>query len=164
MFHRKRHSNGEGSGTVVKEPISLQQRIDLLAHVPLFAELSQRELRKLANAAIQREYPAGVVIVRQGETGVGLYVLIDGKAMVWQRHPDGTDRQLATLGTGELFGEMALLDTFPRSANVTAQQLTNALVIPIFDFRALLHGDSAIAIKLLAVLSRRVRHAEAIEA
>src|SRR5262245_36371330 len=164
MFHRKRHSNGEGSGTVVREPISLQQRTDLLPHVPLFAELSQRELRKLANAAIQREYAAGAAIVNQGETGVGLYVLIDGKALVWRRHADDTDRQLATLGTGELFGEMALLDTFPRSATVTAQEPTNALVIPIFDFRALLHGDSAIAIKLLAVLSRRVRHAEAIEA
>jgi CRP/FNR family transcriptional regulator len=91
-------------------------------------------------------------------------VLIGGKALVWQRHADGTDQQLATLGTGELFGEMALLDTFSRSATVTAQELTSALVIPIFDFRALLHGDSAIAIKLLAVLSRRVRHAEAIDA
>jgi CRP/FNR family transcriptional regulator len=104
------------------------------------------------------------MIVQQGQTGVGLYVLIGGKALVWQRHADGTDQSLAMLGTGELFGEMALLDTFPRSATVTAQDLTNALVIPIFDFRALLHGDAAIAIKLLAVLSRRVRHAEAIDA
>jgi CRP/FNR family cyclic AMP-dependent transcriptional regulator len=103
------------------------------------------------------------VYVRQGETGVGLYVLIGGRALVWQRHTDGTDRQLATLGAGELFGEMALLDTFPRSATVTAHELTSALVIPIFDFRALLHSDSAIAIKLLAALSRRVRHAEAID-
>src|SRR5262249_13646898 len=114
-------------------------------------------------AAIQREFPAGTPIVKQGETGVGLYVLIDGKALVWQRHADGADHQLAVLGTRELFGEMALLDTFPRSASVTAQETTSALVIPIFDFRALLYDDAAIAIKLLAVLSRRVRHAEGAE-
>jgi CRP/FNR family cyclic AMP-dependent transcriptional regulator len=55
---------------------------------------------------------------------------------------------------------MALLDTFPRSASVVAEEATSALVIPIFDFRALLRDDSPIAIKLLAVLSRRVRHVE----
>jgi CRP/FNR family cyclic AMP-dependent transcriptional regulator len=163
MFHRKRVMEGDGNATMMKEPISQQQRVALLAHVPLFSELSQRELCKLASAAIEREYPAGTTIVRQGETGVGLYVLIDGNALVWQRHADGTDHQLATLGTRELFGEMALLDTFPRSASVRAQETTSALVIPIFDFRALLYGDAAIAIKLLAVLSRRVRHAESIE-
>jgi CRP/FNR family cyclic AMP-dependent transcriptional regulator len=148
---------------LVREQISQQERVDLLAHVPLFSELSQREMRKLAGAAIQREYPAGTTIVTQGETGVGLYILIAGRVLVWQRLPDGTDRQLARLGTGEMFGEMALLDTFPRSASALAQEATSALVIPIFDFRALLHGDSAIAIKLLAVLSRRVRLAESAE-
>jgi CRP/FNR family transcriptional regulator len=153
----------EGTGVAVTERISQQERGDLLAHVPLFSELSQRELRKLANAAIQREYPAGTTIVRQDETGVGLYILIRGRVLVWRRLPDGTDRELATLGAQELFGEMALLDTYPRSASVLTQEATSALVIPIFDFRALLHADSAIAIKLLAVLSRRVRQAEAAE-
>jgi CRP/FNR family transcriptional regulator len=143
--------------------MSQQERVDLLAHVTLFSELSQRELRKVADAAIQREYAAGTTIVRQDETGVGLYVLIRGQALVWQRLPDGTDRQLATLGAQELFGEMALLDTYPRSASVLAQEVTSALLIPIFDFRALLRADSTIAIKLLAVLSRRVRQAEAAE-
>jgi CRP/FNR family transcriptional regulator len=163
MFHRKRQIGSEDLGTTAASPISQEERVALLAHVPLFSELSQRELRKLANAAIQREYPAGTAIVRQDKTGVGLYILIRGRVLVWQRLPDGTDRQLATLGAQELFGEMALLDTYPRSATVLAQEATSALVIPIFDFRALLHADSAIAIKLLAVLSRRVRQAEAAE-
>jgi CRP-like cAMP-binding protein len=163
MFNRKRQIGSEDSGMRATQPISQQERVELLAHVPLFSELSQRELRKLANAAIQREYPAGTTIVRQDETGVGLYILIRGRALVWQRLPDGSDRELATLGAQELFGEMALLDTYPRSASVLAQEATSALVIPIFDFRALLHSDSAIAIKLLAVLSRRVRQAEAAE-
>jgi len=62
-----------------------------------------------------------------------------------------------------MFGEMALLDSSPRSASVVAREDTSALVIPIFDFRALLHNESDIAIKLLAVLARRVRTAESID-
>jgi CRP-like cAMP-binding protein len=72
----------------------------------------------------------------------------------------GSNRELATLGRGGIFGEMALLDIFPRSASVVALEDTSALVIPIFDFRALLYDDSDIAMKLLAELSRRVRTAE----
>ncbi len=145
------------------DPISLQECVELLAHIPLFSELSRRELRRVADAAIQRDYPAGTIIVEQGETGVGLYVLVKGRARVEQRLADGTERQLALLGSGQIFGEMALLDTSPRSASVVAQEDTSALVIPIFDFRALLHDDADIAIKLLAVLSRRVRNAESTE-
>jgi CRP-like cAMP-binding protein len=117
----------------------------------------------MAQAAIQREYPAGAMVVQQGETGVGLYVIIRGRVLVRQRQADGAERQLSALGSGEMFGEMALLDTFPRTASVVAEEATSALVIPIFDFRALLRDDSPIAIKLLTALSRRVRYRELVE-
>jgi CRP/FNR family transcriptional regulator, cyclic AMP receptor protein len=145
---------------LAREPISPQESVELLAHIPLFCELSRRELRQLADAAIQRDYPAGTTIVRQGETGVGFYVVIRGRAQILQRLVDGGDRELATLRRGEIFGEMALIDVFPRSASVVALEETSALVIPIFDFRALLYDDADLAMKLLAVLSRRVRSAE----
>jgi len=145
---------------VAREPISQEERIELLSHIPLFCELSRRELRRLADAAIQRDYPEETMIVEQGEVGVGFYVLISGRALIQQRWAGGRSRELATVGRGEIFGEMALLDIFPRSASVVALEETSALVIPIFDFRALLHDDSDIAMKLLAVLSRRVRIAE----
>jgi CRP/FNR family transcriptional regulator, cyclic AMP receptor protein len=150
-------------GAYATTPISPAECVDLLVHIPLFAELSKRELRRIAGAAVQRDYPAGTMIVEQGETGVGLYVLVKGLARVEKRLADGSIRQLALLGHKELFGEMALLDTSPRSASVFAIEDTSALVIPIFDFRALLHDDADIAIKLLAVLSRRVRNAELAE-
>ena len=145
---------------LAREPISQEECIELLAHIPLFCELSRRELRQLAHATIQRDYPEGMTIVQQGETGVGFYVVIRGRALIQQRLAGGGDRELATLGRGEVFGEMALLDVFPRSASVVALEETSALVIPIFDFRALLYDDADIAMKLLAVLSRRVRTAE----
>ena len=167
MLNQKQYSGSEGaeSASIEAAPVqlSIQERMDRLAHVPLFSELSRRELKHLARVAIQREFPAGTTIVKQGEMGVGLYLLISGRAVVWQSLPSGADRQLALLGGGELFGEMALLDTAPRSASVAAQEDTTALVFPIFDFRVLLYSEPAIAIKLLAVLSRRVRQAESAE-
>jgi CRP/FNR family transcriptional regulator, cyclic AMP receptor protein len=161
MFNKQQHpSSNRRAASMAAAPISQKECIELLAHIPLFCELSRRELRNLADAGIQRDYPAGTVIVEQGETGVGLYVLIKGRAQVEQHLPDGTDRQMALLGGGDMFGEMALLDASPRSASVVAKEDTSALVIPIFDFRALLHNESDISIKLLAVLARRVRTAE----
>src|SRR6516165_4881806 len=105
---------------MAREPISQQESIELLSHIPLFCELSRGELRKLADAAIQRDYAEGTTIVEQGEMGVGFYVLISGRALIQQRLVDGSDRDLATLGRGEIFGEMALIDVFPRSASVVA--------------------------------------------
>jgi CRP/FNR family transcriptional regulator, cyclic AMP receptor protein len=162
MFHKQSSENAnpqDGAGSAA-DPLSQAERVELLAHIPLFSELSPKELRTLAGAAVQREYPAGTVIVREGEPGVGLYVLIRGRARVQQQMADGSPHQLALLGGNEFFGELALLDNGPRSATVVAEEDTHALVIPIVDFRALLHNEADIAIKLLSVLARRVRSAE----
>jgi CRP-like cAMP-binding protein len=82
MFDKQQPSSNRRSVSMAAAPISLQECVELLAHIPLFCELSRRELRNLADAGIQRDYPAGTVIVEQGETGVGLYVLIKGRAQV----------------------------------------------------------------------------------
>jgi CRP-like cAMP-binding protein len=163
MFNKQHHEHSASDSSAGTAPATLspEECVDMLAHIPLFCELSPKELRKLAGAAVQRTYPAGTVIVRQGEPGVGLYVLIRGRARVQQHAGEESPRQLALLGSNEIFGELALLDNAPRSASVVAEEDTSALVIPIFDFRALLHDDPAIAIKLLSVLARRVRTAEA---
>jgi CRP/FNR family cyclic AMP-dependent transcriptional regulator len=160
MFNPRPSLSGESTAGTAGEPISQQERLEFLAQVPLFSELNRRELRIMARAAIQREYSDGTTIVKQGDTGVGLFMIVRGRVVIRQRQADGTEHQLSTLGSGDMFGEMALLDTFPRSASVVAEEATSALVIPIFDFRALLRDESPIAIKLLAVLSRRVRHLE----
>jgi CRP/FNR family transcriptional regulator len=158
--HNPANSNSQNGESTGSAPLSQQECVELLAHIPLFSELSPKELRKLAGSATQRTYPAGTVIVRQGEPGVGLYVLIRGRARVQQQSADGTPRQLSLLGGNDFFGELALLDNAPRSATVVAEEDTSAMVIPIFDFRSMLHDDTDIAIKLLAVLAQRVRTAE----
>jgi CRP/FNR family cyclic AMP-dependent transcriptional regulator len=133
---------------------------EVLAQVPLFSDLSPRELHFLAANCRERQYAAGTALLRQGETGVGLFVITSGKVRVTQHQEGGDEHELAVLGQGDVLGEMSLLDDLPRSATATAVEPTAALVLPVWDFRATLRESPDIAIKLLGVLSRRLRHAE----
>jgi CRP/FNR family cyclic AMP-dependent transcriptional regulator len=132
----------------------------ILAQVPLFLDLSKRELQRLSVSCVQRDYPAGAVLVRQGDPGVGLFVLVSGRVRVSQHQEGGDEHELAIMGPGEVLGEMTLLDDLPRSATVTALEATRVLLLPFQDFRAALREDADITIKLLAVVSRRLRRAE----
>ena len=134
---------------------------DVILQVPLFQSLTKRELQVLANNCREREYPAGSVLLRQGETGVGLFIITGGRVNVTQATPDGETRELGSFRRGDVLGEMSLLDDQPRTATVVASEPTTALVIPVWDFRAALRESPDIGVKLLTVLSRRLRRAEA---
>jgi CRP/FNR family transcriptional regulator len=134
---------------------------DVIAQVPLFSDLTKREQQILSANCREREYPAGAALLRQGETGVGLFILTSGKVQVNQQTPAGESRSFGTFERGAVLGEMSLLDDLPRTATVTALEPTRALVIPVWDFRAALRESPDIAIKLLGVLSRRLRQEEA---
>ncbi|MEO7001671.1 MAG: cyclic nucleotide-binding domain-containing protein [Ktedonobacterales bacterium] len=134
---------------------------DVLAQVPLFSSLDKRELQALASSCRERDYPAGAALMRQGDTGVGLFIITNGRVNVTQDTPDGTTRELGVFGRGDVLGEMSLLDDQARTATVTASDPTSALVIPVWDFRAVLREAPEISIKLLSVLSQRLRAAEA---
>jgi CRP/FNR family transcriptional regulator len=124
--------------------------------------LDNKDLQVLAKSCQERSYPAGTTIFSQGDSGVGLYVLKSGKVQITQAtHPDRAEEDLGTLGSGDVLGEMALLDDLPRSATVTALEDVTALVLPVWEFRSFLRSHADIALKLLAVLSRRLRRAEA---
>lgn len=133
---------------------------DVIAQVPLFSDLTKRELQVLSANCREREYPAGAALLRQGETGVGLFIITGGTVRVSQQTPSGEVRDLGVFERGAVLGEMSLLDDLPRTATITAQEPTRALVIPVWDFRAALRESPEIAIKLLSVMSRRFRQAE----
>ena len=133
---------------------------DVLGQVPLFSDLSSRELQVLSANTREREFPAGATLLRQGDTGVGLFIITSGKVQVTQQTSSGTQRDLGTFERGQVLGEMSLLDDLPRTATVTAVEPTRALVVPVWDFRAALRETPEIAIKLLAVLSKRLRRHE----
>ena len=133
---------------------------DTLAQVDLFKNLDKKELHLLATSCQERKYSAGSTLIKQGDTGVGLYVLTSGRVHITQAHPDRAEEDLGIAGAGSVLGEMALLDDLPRSATVTATEDVTALLLPVWEFRTTLQSHPDIAIKLLGVLSRRLRKAE----
>ena len=128
---------------------------DLLAQVPLFAELSRRELSRIAAVAKRVHFRAGVPIVEEGSLGGRFFVLQSGTAKV-----QTGGRTRITLGPGSYFGELSVLDGQPRSASVIATDSVEAWSIAEFNFRALLKQYPTLAVKLLGALSARLRAAE----
>src|SRR5436305_2951764 len=125
----------------------------------MFEDLDQRSLEAIANAAVEQRYETGQEIVRQGDTGVGACIIRSGKVDIVQDR-EGKEQKIATLGPGDVFGEMALLDEFPRSATARAVEPTTALGIQRWHFRGILESHPQIALALLPMLTRRIRNAE----
>ncbi len=135
---------------------------DTLARVDLFSTLDKKELQALAKSCQERTYHAGTVLLAQGDTGVGLYILKSGNVQITiAKDPDKAEENVGTSGPGSVLGEMALLDELPRSATVAAIDDVTALILPVWEFRTFLRSQPDVALKLLGVLSRRLRKAEA---
>lgn len=117
---------------------------DTLAEVPLFSEMSRRDLKRLASAVIVRPYKRGEMIVKEGEMAVAFYIIRSGGVDV-VRNADSGEKVIATLGPGDFFGEMAILDSYPRSASVRAVMDTECLVLSRWDFLAELRSNPYIA-------------------
>ena len=135
-------------------------KIDFLRKVPLFEDMDDHTLREVANAAVEQKWEAGQEIVRQGDTGVGMFVIRSGRVEVVQQR-DGKAEKINEIGAGGFFGDMALLDEFPRTATVRAVEPTTCLGLTRWHFRGLLESHPQIALKLLPVLTKRLRKAEA---
>lgn len=126
---------------------------DVIAGVPLFAGLTRRQLNSVARLCFAAEYAAGDTIVREGERDAKhMVVLTAGTAKVIQK-----GREIAVVGSGEVIGELALLDGMPRSASVVADTDVAAIVLYGTAFRKLLDDIPAIGHHLLVALSRRLR-------
>jgi CRP/FNR family transcriptional regulator len=159
--HASKHIGSWANG-MTPEGFSPEECSETLNRIPFFAKLRPADRRNLGAAGVARSYPAGATLVHEGQRpGVGLYVILRGRVRLTQQSECDGVRPLAVLGPGEMFGEMALIDEQPRSATATALEPTLALVIPIFDFRAVLQRNAEATTALLAQLSRRVREAEA---
>ena len=128
------------------------RRAELLAGCPLFRGIDADGLAALAAKATQVEFPAGHVIARQGEIGTGFFVVIDGRVRVVR---DGVI--VATLGPGEFFGELSVLDRMPRNAMVTAETPTTCLALASWDFEAVLLEQPKLALAILRGVATRLR-------
>ena len=132
---------------------------EVLATVPLFKGLDEEIVDRIARATRRQTFAPGEDIVQVGEPGRSLYVLTDGSVKVL--YPARSmDFELARLGPGEFFGEMALLNDKPRSATVRAVGRVEALVLDKTDFRDLILESPELGLQVLEALSVRIRNAD----
>jgi CRP/FNR family transcriptional regulator, cyclic AMP receptor protein len=133
--------------------------IELLRRVPLFSELSDPELERIAQVAIPRSFPNDTRVFHEGDPGDACFIVRSGSCRVTREHPDGRAITLANLGPGAIFGELAMLDGEARSASVEATEDTDLLALPASDMRALIREHPGMAEKLVVALTRRLREA-----
>lgn len=126
--------------------------LDHLASVPLFAALSNKDLQKIAKASDEVSIEAGRTVVEEGSVGREAYVIVEGEAVVQK---NGTE--VATLGVGAHFGELALLDGGPRTATVVARTPLRVLVLGQREFAGVIDEVPGLAHKLLATLAGQIR-------
>src|SRR3954465_2847048 len=132
------------------------QSIDLLSRVPLFSELSREELERISRVSVARSFPAGVRVFHEGDHSDACYLVRTGDLRVTREHPDGRAIALATLGPGDLFGELAVLDGEARSASVETLTGSELLALAASGVRRLLADHPEMTVKLIAALVRRL--------
>jgi CRP/FNR family cyclic AMP-dependent transcriptional regulator len=128
----------------------------VLADVDLFRDLSRAQLKRLAFACREVSHPQGKAVATEGLGGLAFHLILEGSATVSK---DG--RELRTLGPGDYFGEISMIDGRPRSATVTAVEPLKVLAVPHQDFEAVVDEDPGFARQLLKTLCARLREAEA---
>jgi CRP-like cAMP-binding protein len=131
---------------------------DALRSASLFATLDNRQRARIQSLMTVRQFDAGTTILRQGSSAVALYLLLDGQVQVTREPEDGgRPVALATMGPGEVFGEMAVLDDDTRSTSVTATTPTRCALLSRFELHQELKKRPELAIEIIRVLARRIR-------
>jgi CRP/FNR family transcriptional regulator, cyclic AMP receptor protein len=139
--------------------VNEESAADLLRSVPLFSDLEQGELERFSLVAVPRSFPAATRVFHEGDHSDACYIVRRGSFRVTREHSDGRAITLATLGPGDIFGELAMLDGEVRSASVESLEDSELLALPAGEVRALLARHPEITVKLVAALVRRLRTA-----
>ena len=130
--------------------------IETIARVPLFSSLERRDLERIADSFKQRDYADGDTIAGEGQGGAGFFIIGEGRAKVTVH-----DEERTTLGPGDYFGEIALIDEGARTASVIADTDMTTYAMTFWEFRPIVENDSRIAWKLVQQLAHRLREADA---
>lgn len=134
-----------------------ETNLTMLKQVDLFSDLEPEYLKLLVGSCAMRSFETGQVIIEQGAEGIGLMVIVTGSVRVLKKRASGEDLEVATMGPGEFFGEMTVLDNAPRSASVVAAENTECLVLASWVFKASMATHPEIALQVLPVVVRRYR-------
>jgi CRP/FNR family transcriptional regulator, cyclic AMP receptor protein len=141
--------------------VDVQQRIAQLAKVPLFAGLTPAALELISRVATDESHALGTKVFQHGDIGDKLYVIVEGKIRISREVPGMGEEALAVLGPGAVFGEMALLDEAPRSADARVHERCRLLALPkdAFEDLLFLHKDLAYEVlwSVVRMLTQRLR-------
>jgi len=135
-------------------------KLEALRSVPLFRNLDDNAAFELCNLLTVREEPGGTHLFYRGDPGDAMYLIETGRVRISVKDADGHDATLAELRDGEFFGEMAILDEQPRSADATITANTRLAVLSRDNFRAFLHKNPDIALGILAAMIHRLRRTD----
>ena len=149
-----------GMGENPNGEAAVMDRLLALKRVPLFENLNLDQLDAVLRLARDATFVPGEVIVREGDPGGELFLLLEGSAEAWLDYRGDQPRQLSTMRAGSYFGEMAILDDEPRSATVVAHDAVRLLVLDGDSLKSLLREMPEIALELLRVMTARVRVSE----
>jgi CRP-like cAMP-binding protein len=129
------------------------EKLELLRRVPLLAACDKRGLQEVGRLADGIDVPAGKTLMREGESGSEFFVIVDGTVRV-----DRGGQRIRTLGPGDFFGEIALVDRGPRTATVTTETPAKMLVLAHREFHSLMDRHPGIQKSVLTALAKRVRN------
>lgn len=133
-----------------------KQYLDHLTKVPMFEACSKKELQLIGRLAEDVKVAEGKELITEGTTGREFFVIVDGEAKVSRN-----GREVASIGAGSYFGELALLQNAPRNATVTAESDLEVVVLGQREFLGLLNQVPALSIKVLKGMASRLRDADA---
>lgn len=128
-----------------------------LARVGIFEKLDRRHLRNLAAICIEKHFDTGKCLMCQGENGVGLFILLEGRVKILKKDESGQETVVGENGPGDIMGEMSVFDGAPRSASVIAMEPTTCLVLAAWEFNAFLKSHPEAMYELLQVVVARYR-------
>lgn len=131
--------------------------VGLLKRIPLFAGMSAEQLVPLVGMLERRTFRKGQVILRQGEEGDSLFLIVAGRVRIYTLGPEGHELSMSIFDAGDFFGELALLSGEPRSASAEAMERTEVLVLQRRAFRDHLEANPGAALHVIETLSQRLR-------
>ncbi|HYE64849.1 MAG TPA: DUF1003 domain-containing protein [Pyrinomonadaceae bacterium] len=134
--------------------------LESLRSVPLFASLDDQAARDLRNLIVLREVPGGSPLFHFGDTGDAMFLIESGRVRISVKDTDGNDLTLAELAGGDFFGEMALLDGKPRSADATVIEDARLAILPRDDFITFVRNNPDVALEMLSAITNRLRRTD----
>ncbi len=134
-----------------------EERATLLRNCFLFADLDEEILRKISARCLPQAFGADERLFDQGDEGNGLYIVVSGLIRIWLSSEDGRELTLNLMESGDVLGEIALLDGLPRTANATTVEPSRALFLPRSQFNALLESEPILSRHIIELLCERMR-------